>query len=336
MLCGIIKSSKSDGGTKMGTLVEIIALAKEIPESRLGEALEKLREIKEQAESEKEKAESACPHCSSKNVVRNGHKHGKQAYLCRTCGKSYVATSKSAIEHSHSSSAVWKQVIRDTIDGVPLDKTAENLVLSHATAFNMRHKILYAVERSLVENPVALSGVCEADETYVLESLKGRKIPESYHRKARKHGAVAAKRGISDEYICVCTSVTGEAKNVSLAVNRATPSKEEILDIFGDRVDENTVLLCDGNKSYNALEDKCTIATTKRVNKVNGFHSFIKARLVAARGVATIYLNRYNALFSKVYASDSSVVDDIYALMTSQNGAFNSIAHSRSAYLLSI
>ena len=123
---------------------------------------------------------------------------------------------------------------------------------------------------------------------------------------------------------------------MSLAVNRATPSKEEILDIFGDRVDENTVLLCDGNKSYNALEDKCTIATTKRVNKVNGFHSFIKARLVAARGVATIYLNRYNALFSKVYASDSSVVDDIYALMTSQNGAFNSIAHSRSAYLLSI
>jgi transposase-like protein len=318
----------------MGTLVEIIALAKEIPESHLEEALEKLREIKEQADSEEEKGRSFCPHCDSQKVVRNGHKHGKQAFLCRECGKSYVATTKSAIENSRSSATVWKQVISDTINGISLDETAKNLALSHTTAFHMRHKILFAVERSLAENPIALSGVCEADETYVLENLKGRKIPESYYRKARKHGAVSAKRGISDEYICVCTSVTGEAKNVSLAVNRATPSKEEILNVFGCRVDENTVLLCDGNKSYNALEDKCTIATTKRVNKVNGFHSFIKDRLNSARGVATIYLNRYNALFSKAYASDASVVDDIFELMTSQNGAFKSISHTLSTNLL--
>jgi transposase-like protein len=298
--------------------------------------LKKLREIKEKADSEEEKSEPSCPHCGSAGVVRNGYKHGKQAYLGRACGKSYVATTKSAIAHSRSSAAVWKQVIRDAIDGVPLDKTAESLVLSHATAFNMRQKILYAIERSLAENPVALSGVCEADETYVLESAKGRKIPEPDHRKARKHGAAAAKRGISNEYICVCASVTGEAKNLSLAVNRATPSKEEILDVFGDRVDGNTALLCDGNKSYSALEDKCTIATTKRVNKVNGFHSFIKERLEAARGVATIYLNRYNALFSKVYASGPSVADDIYELMMSQNDTFSSISHTLSANLLDL
>ena len=209
----------------MGELVEIIALVKEIPESHLGEALEKLREIKGKADLEEEKSESECPHCGSPNGVRNGHKHGKQEYLCRECAKSYVTTTKSAIEHSRSSATVWKQVIRDTVDGISLNRTAENLALSHATVFKMRHKILYAVERSLVENPAVLSGVCEADETYVLESEKGRKIPEGYHRKARKHGAVAAKRGNSDEYICVCASVTGEAKNVSLAVNRAAPAE---------------------------------------------------------------------------------------------------------------
>ena len=200
----------------------------------------------------------------------------------------------------------------------------------------MRHKILYAIERSLIESPVALSGVCQTDETYVLESVKGRKIQDDYHRKARKHGAVAAKRGISDEYICVCTSVTGEAKNVSLAMNRATPSKQEIIDVFGDRVSESTVVLCDGNQSYGALEDKCIVATTKRINKANGFHSFIKERLDAARGVATIYLNRYNALFSKVYAADDSVIDDIFELMTSQSQAFFTISHTQSHDLLSI
>jgi transposase-like protein len=322
----------------MGTLVELIALAKEIPENHLSEALERLREIKDKADQEgNETTESSCPHCGSGKVVKNGRKHGNQAYLCRDCGKSYVSTTKSAIEHSRSSKTVWKQVISDTVSGVAIDKTAENLCLSHSTVFNMRHKILYAVERSLLEAPVELSGVCETDETYVLESVKGRKIQGDYHRKARKHGAVAAKRGLSDEYICVCTSVTGEAKNVSLAVNRATPSKQEILAVFGGRVSENTVVLCDGNQSYSVLEDKCTVATTKQINKANGFHSFIKERLDAARGVATIYLNRYNALFSKVYGTaGKSVVDDIFELMTTQSGRFFSISHTQKDNLLTI
>jgi transposase-like protein len=321
----------------MGKLVEIIALAKEIPESHLTEALEELKKIKEKSYAERETdSDTTCPQCGSVKIVKNGRKSKKQAYLCKDCGKSFVSTSKSAIEHSHSSATVWKQVISDTVNGVSIDRTAENLALSHPTVFNMRHKILYAVERSLIENPVALSGVCETDETFVLESVKGRKIAEDYHRKPRKHGAVASKRGISDEYICICTSVTGTGKNVSLALNRATPSKQEILEAFGERVDETTVVLCDGNKSYNVLEDKCTVATTKRINKVNGFHSFIKEKLNAAHGVATIYLNRYNALFAKIYAADNSVVDDIYALMTAQTGSFYSISHTKSADLLLI
>ena len=332
---GIVATEKGKGANDMGTLVEIIALAKEIPESYLEEALERLKEVKEKAGLDEASAwDSICPHCGSAKIVRNGHKHKKQAYVCRDCKKSFVSTTQSAIEHSRNSATVWKQVISDTVNGVSIDRTAENLALSHPTVFNMRHKILYSIEQSLIENPVVLSGVCETDETYVLESLKGRKISEDYHRKPRKHGAAASKRGLSDEYICVCTSVTGDGENVSLELNRATPSKQEILDVFGGRVGENTVVLCDGNQNYGVLEDKCTVATTKRINKVNGFHSFIKERLNAARGVATIYLNRYNALFAKIYAADQSVVDDIFELMTSRAGRFRSISHTQSVDLL--
>jgi transposase-like protein len=321
----------------MGGLVELIAIAKEIPESHLEEALAMMRELKKKADEEsKNEEETTCPHCESVRIVRNGKKCGKQAYLCRNCGKSFVATTKSPIEKSRSSATVWKQVISDTVDGVAIDKTADNLALSHVTVFNMRHKILYAIEQALIEAPVTLTGVCEADETYVLESVKGRKIPEDYHRKARKHGAVAAKRGLSSEYICVCTSVNGEGGSMAVAVNRASPSSEEILDVFADRVDESTVILCDGNQSYNVLEEKCTVATTKRINKVNGLHSFIKQKLEEMRGVATVYLNRYNAFLSKIYAADQSVVDDIFHLMTSRNGKVASISLSRSDNLLTL
>ncbi len=321
----------------MGTLVELIALAKEIPESHLQKALEMMRELKNKADAEEDgDAETPCPYCGTTNVVRNGHKSGKQAYLCRECRKSFVSTTKSAIEKSRSSATVWKQVISDTVDGVAIDKTAANLALSHATVFNMRHKILYAIEKSLIERPVELIGVCETDETYVLESVKGRKIPADYHRKARKHGAVASSRGISHEYVCVCTSVTGDGKSVAVAVNRASPSGKEILEVFGDRVSESTVVLCDGKQSYNVLDDKCTVAVTKRINKVNGLHSFIKQRIEAAHGVATVYLNRYNALFSKIYAADKSVVDDIFNLMSSRSGNAVSISASQSENLLLI
>jgi transposase-like protein len=197
-----IKQENHGGGAR-GTLAELISIAKEIPESHLDEAPGKLKEIWERAEIEadEESGKTGCPHCGSSRVRRNGHKCGKQAYLCQECKKSYVATTMSAIENLNSSPAVWKQVIRDTADGVPLDCTAESLALSHATVFRMRHKILYAIERSAGGNPAMMFGVCEADETYVPESVKGRKIPEGCHRAARKHGATAEKRGLSSECI---------------------------------------------------------------------------------------------------------------------------------------
>ncbi len=31
-----------------------------------------------------------CPHCSSSQIRRNGHRHGKQNYLCRNCGRQFI------------------------------------------------------------------------------------------------------------------------------------------------------------------------------------------------------------------------------------------------------
>ena len=258
-------------------------------------------------------------------------------YLCHDCKKTFSETATKAIEYSHSSATVWRQVISDTIDGIPIDKTAKSLDLHHSTVFNMRHKILYCIEQSLIAEPTALTGVCETDETYVLESEEGRKFSQNHHRKPRKHGAKASKPGISSEYICVCTSVTGADEKVAVAINRASPDSKEILDVFGERVNEDTVILCDGKQSYNILDDKCTVAVTNRINKVNGFHGFIKEKLESMRGVATIYLNRYNALFSKIYAADkSTAINDIFALMVSCNNSFKTIAHTQSANLLEV
>jgi transposase-like protein len=316
------------------TLRDIIVLTKELPEESFEEVFEKLKEIKEKTEAEKKQASVVCLRCGSANVVRNGERHGRQTYLCKDCRKGFVETSSSAIAYSHSGGTVWKQVIRDTVGGVSIDDTASSLDLTHSTVFHMRHKILFCVEQKILSSPEMLAG--EADETYVLESVKGRKIGEDYHRKPRKHGAKAAKAGLSDEYICVCTSVDSDNKCTALGINRATPSQAEIAQVFGDKVTSDTVILCDGNKNYDVLEEKCTVAHTKRVNRVNGFHRFIKERLLAARGVSTIYLNRYSALFSQIFGNRDSAADKIFELMTSRDHSFNKIATVKTQNLLSI
>ena len=291
-------------------ITELMEIIKRLPEKGVNELLEKAKEIKEEVEKEEETEVPSCPHCESGKVVRNGNQKGSQRYICRECKKSFVKRTKSVMSNSHSGEAVWKQVIRDTINGVSIDETAESLSMHHETIFNMRHKILYSIEQSQIKEPVKLGGVCEADETYILENFKGAKLPDDFWRKPRKHGAKAEKAGLSNEYICVCAAVERGGKSMATAVGRSQPSSEDITGVFAGKINKDALVLCDGAKSYNILEKNgiCTVMNVsndddgfKKINNVNGYHSYIKERNRAARGFATKYLNRYNALFSVTF-----------------------------------
>ena len=328
------------------TLREAIELLKRLPEAGVEKALEALRSIKSECDKDKKKSKTPCPHCGSDNIVRNGHKCEKQAYLCKACGKSYVETTGTTLFNSHSGELVWKQVIKDTFSGTPIDETAENLDLHHETVFNMRHKILFTLEQDKINNPTQLEGVCEADETYILESFKGKKFDPDFWREPRKHGAKATKPGISNEYICVCAGIERDGNALSLTVNRATAKKDDIEQVFGERVNNNTVILSDGAKSYGVLEENgcCSVLNASEdntdsfynINTVNSFHSFIKERNRRARGFATKYLNRYNSLFSSAFRATKAVVDDVYDLLCDMNNRYVTINASQTQGLLEI
>jgi predicted RNA-binding Zn-ribbon protein involved in translation (DUF1610 family) len=73
-------------------IAELIGLAKQVPETEFDEAAEALREIIEKSNKARRAKVPKCPSCGADSVVRNGHKHGKQAYLCKACGTSFVET----------------------------------------------------------------------------------------------------------------------------------------------------------------------------------------------------------------------------------------------------
>lgn len=324
-------------------LTEAIEILKRLPEKSVEEALEALQEIKTKHEKDKKTKKPACPKCKEEQVVRNGHKCGKQAFLCRNCGVSFVETSQTVLFNSHFGESVWKQIIRDTVEGISIDKTAANLHLDHKTVFNMRHKILFSMEQEESKNPTKLNGVCEADETYVLESYKGKKLPDNFWRKPRKHGGVAEKRGLSNEYICVCTGVERDGNAIAVAVNRANAGKQDIDEVFGERVSDQTLLLSDGAKAYSVLDEKCKTHDIEKenggfynINTVNSYHSFIKERNRNARGFATKYINRYNSLFSKIFRKGESIADQIYDLLCDMNDRYQPAIKLKTKNLLMI
>lgn len=308
------------------TISELIKRVYLLTEEQISKAIVAIDEIIEEDSKDDPKITS-CPHCGCTSLVRNGVKSGKQRYKCKSCGVTSVYTTHTSLQNSHFGEAVWKHVIRDTIDGNSLDDTAEALGFSHTTAFNFRHKILSALETFEAQNPTVLHGVCELDDTYVLESYKGTNLPEDFWREARAHGAVAQKRGISSEYVSVQAGVMRDGKIYTKSVNRATPSADDVRKAFDGHLTDQALVLCDGAKSYNALASTCEVKTVNKdepgefshINNVNGYHSFIKQRYVDYRGVATKYLNRYNALFSRAYASAKSAVDAIYSILSSNN-----------------
>ena len=263
-----------------------------------------------------------CVFCSGEKVKKIGTKGGRQRYQCQECKKTFSETTHTIMENSHSTRETWERVIADTVDGFSVDHTADALGIHHETAFIMRHKVLLGIVKYLESEPVILENIAELDETYVLESFKGSKFPEDAPRKPRLHGERAEKRGISSEQICICAGVQrNQGSAYANTVNRARPTDDEIQQVFQGHISSGSVLFTDGAKGYRILEEgiECAVESVdaeeqkKRkianLNNVNSFHAFIKDRYGKYRGVATKYLNRYNALFSSCFRDRKTMID---------------------------
>ena len=291
-----------------------------------------------------------CPYCRSHAIIRYGHKCGKQRFLCKTCKRTFVPTTNTIMSNSHFPASVWKEIATDTLHGNALDYSAKRLGLYHQAAFNMRHKLLLALQKLPEATDVCLGEVSEFDETFVLDCYKGKKLDSTVKRAPRKHGAKAVKRGISNEYVCICTGIQRKGDALAATVNRAKPSAKELLNVFEGHIADGTLVLCDGLRSYHALPGiaDCTVkdCTNEKdgescfyhLNTVNGFHSFIKKRYRFYRGVASKYINRYNALFSTTYQNAKAMIQrllDTVLAVTSIN-YYHSIKDVKVAGVLAI
>lgn len=266
------------------------------PEPRL-----KVEKVAEEVRDSRFSSGLACVHCGSKAVKRNGKYRHRQRYLCNDCGKTFNDLTASPMAGTHYPDK-WLKFIECMLEGITLPKIANKLHIHVSTAFYWRHKVLYAL-RSLGHDD--LNGIVESDETFFLESHKGRK--HVTFRKPRKRGGVAKKRGISKEQVCVLVAMDRNGDIVSQNAGQGRITAVEIDAVLGTQLAPGSLLCTDSAKNYVAFakmkglqHEVINIPKGMYVRKgiyhiqhVNAYHKRLKKWMERFQGVATKYLDNY-------------------------------------------
>jgi transposase-like protein len=189
----------------------------------------------------------ACVHCGSVNNKRNGKYRSRQRYICKGCGKSFNDMTANPDFRNHYPHK-WLKYFQMMVDGVTLPKIAEELEIHVSTALYWRYKILIAL-RSIGFS--TLKGIIESDETYFLESDKGKKSVTN--RKPRERGGKAKKRGISKEQISVVVAHDRNGNVLSKVAGRGRTTADEIDQTLNGCLEKEVVLCTDSATNYKAF-----------------------------------------------------------------------------------
>lgn len=243
-------------------------------------------------------AKRECAHCHSGNVKKWGKSRGLQRYRCFDCGKTFNSLTDSPLAFLRKKDR-WLKMASCLKEGLSVRKTAVRCGVSVPTAFRWRHRFLMA---AAADKPIKLEGIAEADETYFLESFKGRRqLP----RPSRKRGGKAKKRGLSSEQIPVL--VARDRQGAVIDAVLPDQSKAAVKKVLSGRLGKDNILCIDGgNALWGFVNEEeipfKLILSDKHVHEknpifhiqnVNSYHHRLKSWMVRFNGVATKYLPNY-------------------------------------------
>jgi len=270
------------------------------PEAERAKAAKRDRREDALGTTSHERVESqGCPHCAGREVVGWGRSHGLLRFRCKSCGRTFNALTKTPMAHLRKKDR-WLDHARAMIEGKSLAKTAKLCGVHPTTAFRWRHRFLRAPAS---DKPRSLRGIVEADETFVLESFKGRwsDLP----RKARKRGGTARHAGLYQDNIPIL--VARDRKGTTFDAVLPQVDGASVGAALAGVVTPGNHLIGDGGKAIAAFARRAGIpfhavpapgkptpeAPHLHINNVNAYHGRLKQWLNRFNGVATKNLPNY-------------------------------------------
>lgn len=240
-----------------------------------------------------------CPHCKHEKVSRWGFANGLQRYRCGACQATFNALTDTPLAGLRYK-AKWVEYGVQLAEGTSIRKSAAAVGVHPNTAFRWRHRFLKLPNS---QQAMSLAGIAEVDETYFLESQKGRR--QGLKRAPRKRGGKASKRGTSEEQtaVLICRDRAGNTADFMLE----TADKEHIGAVLKPLLATDVILCTDGAKSLAAVAKEMgithrpvnlaagqrVVAGVYHVQNVNAYDSRLKEWMRRFHGVATRYLGNY-------------------------------------------
>lgn len=186
------------------------------------------------------------------------------------------------------------------MDGVSLRKAAKRAKIALDTSFRWRHRFLTTAKDA---KPSSVSGIVEADETFILKSAKGSK--KLVGRAPRKRGGKAKNPGLSTDQHDAILIVRDRHGTTTDAI---LPDLEgrTFAAVLSPVVANDALLVSDGRPAYGQFADAAgilhiSINASKgehaygayHIQNVNGYTSRFKGWLRPFNGVASKYLPSY-------------------------------------------
>lgn len=240
-----------------------------------------------------------CPHCAHEQFSRWGFANGLQRYRCNACKATFNALTETPLAGLWHK-AKWMDYAKHLVEGASIRKSAAAVGIHPKTAFRWRHRFLKLPNG---QQAISLAGITEADETYFLESQKGRR--QGLSRPPRKRGDKASKRGLSEEQTAVLIYRDLTGNTAGFILERA--DKVYIGVVFKPLLAADVILCTDGEKalaaaakemgiphrSVNLAAGQRVVAGVYHVQNVNAYDCRLKEWMRYFHGVATRYLGNY-------------------------------------------
>lgn len=179
-----------------------------------------------------------CPHCGHNKYVKYGFKSSSQRYKCKSCMKSFTEYSGTWMAGIHAK-AKLDDYLSLMVQEKSLDKIKGVLSINKKTAFDWRHKILASLSDTDKDD---FTGITESDETFFLNSEKGRTVAD---REPRKRGGSSKTRGIGSDQVAV---IVTQDRKAALDLTVATMGRLKKMDI------ENAIGGQDKARSNNSMQ----------------------------------------------------------------------------------
>jgi transposase-like protein len=272
-----------------------------------------------------------CAHCGADEIVGWGRSHGLPRYRCKACGRTFNAATGTAMARLRKKDR-WLDQAQAMIESVSLAKAAERCGVHPTTAYRWRHRFLSA---PALDKPQTLQGIVEADETFILESFKGRR--SDLARKARKRGGKARRPGAFSDNIPVLV-----ARDRSGATTDAVLPEDTavcITQALSSAMSPANLLVCDGGRPLCAFARRAKIPVRVvpapgkplpgepdiHINNVNAYHSRLKEWLRRFHGVATGNLPNYLGWRRALEASHEPVSPQSWMLAALGQGPYQQL-----------